>query len=264
MKQKLINQFSGWWRDLPMNPESYYLVMTDDMDSYYSCKMLNKMFGVEIGGFYKFGVGLYLTDKARKSEKEPIYIDCSVAQDGVYCFDNHMNIRTNHNMINPNLVIDRYDSNCYSKKYCGSTLLFLIGLYEKQCSELEKLYALAVDGFYIGWYRANGRFRDVNKFWLEQFELESFADLLDKHDNKFFSNFICEKQLDEKIIVANGQLLTFADILPHDKFKLVMPTQSFNLTRDHVDRIRQTDKRLFTCAETHKGYYCADILKQGA
>ena len=263
MKQKLINHFSGWWRDLPVNPQDYYLVMTDDMDSFYSCKMLKHLFGVEIGGFYKFGEGLYLTDKAKKNDKEAIYVDCSIAYDGVMCFDNHMTIRTNHLMINPNLILDRFDEKSYNKKYCGSTLLFLIALYGKECSTTEKLYALAIDAFYKGWYNKGGKYKDINKYWLNLFGLDDYAEILDSHSMEFFDNYIFEKQLNEKIIIDKGRLFTFADILPHDKFSLVMKTKSYKLTRDQVDKIRQSDRRIFNCAETYKGFYIANIITGG-
>ena len=61
IKQDLLNKFPEWYKDL--NKEDYYLVLTDDSDSLFSCKRLNTLFGLEIGGFYDFKSGLWLNEE---------------------------------------------------------------------------------------------------------------------------------------------------------------------------------------------------------
>ena len=75
MKTELMNHFSGWCLDFASHPENYYLVLSDDMDSFYSCKYLKKRFNAEIGGYYAFGKGLFLTEKAKKENRNLIYVD---------------------------------------------------------------------------------------------------------------------------------------------------------------------------------------------
>ena len=55
-QELLLNSLPEWWTEI--NPEDYYLVLTDDVDSLFSTKRLNTLFGVDIGGFYDFHSGL--------------------------------------------------------------------------------------------------------------------------------------------------------------------------------------------------------------
>ena len=262
MKQELINHFSGWWLDFALHSEDYYLVLSDDMDSYYSCRYLSKRFGAEIGGFYAFGKGLYLSDKAKNSGKTPVYIDCAVVRDGVCCFDNHRTLFNNHMSINPNLITDRMDKKNYYKKFNGSTLMLLYSLYHGELSELEKEFLIAIDGFYIGWYRENGAFRHINQYWLDALELsEDLKPILEKRDMQYFTDLIGNYQLNEKIHLYRKRLFTFADILPHDSFNLVMPTEMKNLKKNDIGNISVSDRSIFTAAETFDGSYRADFVK---
>ena len=262
MKQELLNHFSGWWMDFALHPEEYYLVLSDDMDSYFSCRYLNKRFSAEIGGFYAFGKGLYLTDKAKIERRKLVYVDCAVVRDGVMCFDNHRTIFSNHMAINPNLMIDRADDTNYFRKYCGSTLMLLYSLYHGDLTELEKETMIAIDGFYIGWYRNNGKYRDINEYWLDALELdEQLTPVLEKRDIQYFIDLIGKYQLNEKIYIDKNKLFTFADILPHDRFTLEIPTEMKRVSKDDIKKITISDKSVFTAAETFDGSYSADFVK---
>jgi len=263
MKQELINHFAGWYLDLQIHPENYYLVLTDDMDSFYSCRFLSKRFGIKIGGFYKFGEGVYLTEDAKNSNKQPIYVDCSVVKDGVMCFDNHRCVLTNHMVINPNLINDRWDDYGYSGKYCGGTLMFLCALYcGDYFSELEKEFMLAVDSFFVGWYRADGRFREVNETWLDLLEMPDLRRILNEHDYKYFQNLIAKYQLKEKIDIIDGHLVTYADILPHDKFYLEVPTKNRIVHKSELVQM-EIKNNIYNAAEVYKGVYICDFEQKG-
>ena len=262
MKQELLNHFSGWWLDFALHSEDYYLVLSDDMDSFYSCRYLSKRFGAEIGGFYEFGKGLYLTEKAKQSGRSPVYIDCSVVRDGVCCLDNHRTLFTNHMAINPNLITNRQDEKNYFKKYCGSTLMLLYALYHGDLSELEKEFLIAIDGFYIGWYKQNGAFRNVNQYWLDMLEIsEDLIPILEKRNMQYFIDLIAKYQLNEKIYISKNKLFTFADILPHEPFTLVMPTVEGKLGKADIKNITVSDRKIFTAAETFDCSYIADFVK---
>ena len=259
MKQDLLNHFSGWWFDFALHPEEYYLVLSDDMDSYYSCKYLHKRFGAEIGGFYSFGQGLYLTDNAKILNRKLVYVDCACVRDGVMCFDNHRTVFSNHMAINPNLIMDKNDD--YFRKYCGSTLMFLYALYHGELSEREKEFLIAIDGFYIGYYRDNGKYKDINLLWLDTLEIyKDVVPVLEKHDMQYFVDLIREHQLNEKIYIAKDKLYTFADILPHDSFSLSIPTEMKRMSKEDIMNITVSDELIFTAAETFDGSYSADFI----
>ena len=257
---EMLSHFSGWWNDLRNHPEDYHLILTDDMDSYYSCRHLKKMFGLEIGGFYRFGKGLYLFPEYKDSGKDPVFIDCAVVKDGVMTFDNHRSLVINHMSINPNLITDRASTKYYNKKYCGSTLMLLYALYGGELSELEKQFILAMDGFYIGYYKDNGKYKDINISWLRELGIEKeLLPVLESHDMQFFIDLIAKYQLTEKIyMTTDNRLFTFADILPDEQLIQVMKTHCRKLTKEELLASPIGDKTLFTAAETFNGYYIAD------
>ena len=60
LHESLLEKLPDWWKNI--NSEDYYLVMTDDCDSLFSCQRLNTLFGLQIGGFYSFEKGLFEND----------------------------------------------------------------------------------------------------------------------------------------------------------------------------------------------------------
>ena len=144
LDKSLLDKLPDWWKNI--NNEDYYLVMTDDCDSLFSCQRLHTLFGLEIGGFYSFEKGLYENDVITDlGWKTPIYVDLSIGRNQL-TFDNHRTFIPNSNRVNPN-VIQRE----YKNKYNFSTLTFLIGLYGgiEKMNDLLKTMLLAVDGGYI-------------------------------------------------------------------------------------------------------------------
>lgn len=263
ISRKLALHLPGWKDDIKEHPEDYYLVLSDDMDSYLACKVLNKELNIPIGGFYDFETGLYLTNDNDISSKSPIYVDASCVQDGVMSFDNHRTVCRNHMSINPNILTDRLNDKTYYKKYCGSTLLMVVALYKDldTLTELEKEFMLAMDGFYIGYYQKDGAYRNVNIEWLELLGLDKvLLPVLEKHDYQYFKDLICKWQLNEKIYIENGELFTYRDILPHDKFYLAQSAHEEYLKKDEVIQMAMTNEKLFMASETYKGVYAVSIL----
>lgn len=259
IKKNLTLHLPYWWRDLPENPQDYYLIMTDDMDSFFSCRFLNRRFSVEIGGFYKFNNGIYLTDKAAKSDKQPIYVDCSIVRDGIMAFDNHRCLMSNHMIVNPNLVMDRMDNKTYFNKYCGGTLLFLCALYGGEFSELEKDFMIAIDSFSIGWYKDNGSFRKINEYWLDMLGMtETLTPTLNRHDMQYYTDLLVKYQLKEKIYIEENKLKTYSDILPHDDFILYKKTKGIKLSKEEIENTSIKNK-IFVAAEIYKGSYICDM-----
>ncbi len=72
LDKRLLNLLPDWWKYI--NKEDYYLVMTDDCDSLFSCQRLNTLFGLEVGGFYSFEKGLYVNDSITDDGWKNTYI----------------------------------------------------------------------------------------------------------------------------------------------------------------------------------------------
>lgn len=259
--QLLLNHFPGWYRDIAVHPENYYLVLSDDMDSFYACRFLSRQFGLEIGGFYSFSEGLYLSEKYVKSSKFPVYVDVSCVQDGVMAFDNHRTIIKNHMSVNPNKAIESMHS--YSRKYCGSTLMLVVALYGDlvNLTELEKEFMIAIDSFFIGYYKDGGKYKDVNIYWLEQLGLkETLLPILEKHDAQYFIDLIADYQLKEKIFIQDGELFTYADILPKEHFELIMPVKKVFIDKNALMKYPIATSNLFVAAEYYGDKYVINTL----
>lgn len=264
MERSLLNHFPGWYQDLAVHPENYYLVLSDDMDSFYSCRYLTKRTGVQIGGFYSFEQGLYLANDVLRTSKSPVYVDVACVKDGTMAFDNHRSICRNHMQINPNIITDRFENETYFHKYCGNTLMVIVALYGEgqELTELEKAFLCAIDSAYVGFYRSNGRFKDINIKWLEMLGLkEMLLPMYESHDMQYFIDLIADYQLKEKIYIDDeGKLFTYADILPHDTFSLAMPVQKSYISKEELEQYLIGDNSLFVAAENYKGEYIINTL----
>lgn len=263
INKDLLIHFPGWINDVKLHPDDYYMVMTDDMDSFYSCRFLNKNLGLKIGGFYDFKTGLYLTNDVAMSNKRPIYVDASCVKDGVMCFDNHRTVIRNHMAVNPNLTLNQLNENTYFKKYCGSTLMLVVALYGDldKLSDIEKEFMIAMDGFFIGYYGKNGAFKDINIYWIDLLGLKDILlPVLQKHDSNYFADLTENWQLKEKIYIDNDRLFTYKDILPHDQFSLVMPAHQSYFKKEEIAEIALKNDKIFMASETYKNCYMASIL----
>lgn len=190
MKQQLLNKMPKWYKDL--DPQKHYLVMTNDFDSYYSCKTIQHYTGLEIGGYYSFDGGLYL-NRETTDNKEPIYVDLSIVEGKT--FDNHFTCLHNPQAINPNVM-----TNIYYKKYNGSTLALICSLFGKDMSKLSEkslTTLLCVDGWYIGYYNKGGRYKDINIYWYEMLGMEKYLlPILQERDNQYFVDHMKKYKLE--------------------------------------------------------------------
>ncbi len=177
--------------------------MSDDMDSYYSCRVIRKHTGIEVGGFYSFDYGLYI-DKNYSNEKEPIYVDLSISSGK--SFDNHYTFIRNPESVNPNVI-----KQTYFKKYNGGTLALVSSLYEdlEAYTETKWMALLATDSFYYGYYNKDGAFRNVNLYWYDMLGISDYVvPILERKTADDFSVFSEHYRLDEKISVdKNGKLI---------------------------------------------------------
>lgn len=250
--------------DLIAHPERYHLVLSDDMDSFYSCRFLTKRTGVQIGGFYTFEKGLYISEDVLETDKKPVFVDVACVQDGTMAFDNHRSICRNHMAINPNIVTDRLSDDTYFQKYCGSTLMLVVALYGKEdgLTEQEKEFLIAMDSFHIGLYKNGGRFKDINLRWLDLLGLkEELLPIYEAHDGQYFEEVIKKHDLNEHISIGkDGRLHTYDDILPHDRFLLDMKVKKTFISKKELEQYPISDDKLFVAAETFKGDYVINTI----
>lgn len=254
VKQDLLNTFPEWWKDI--NAEDYYLVMTDDCDSLFSCQRLHTLFNIEVGGFYSFDSGLWLSEEIA-DWKTPIYVDLSIGQNQL-CFDNHRTFLKNPNRVNPNNIPRRY-----YEKYNFGTLALIAALYGgvSDMDEEQKTLLIAVDGGFIGYYRNNGRWKDVNLYWLDKLGLtEYLVPILEKHDMKYFQDFSVDYGLYDKILISkDGFLETPTYSVPQYQFDLVQPVEKvFTNIYDATKRFKNNEN-IWVSAETYQNKYVLNI-----
>jgi hypothetical protein len=256
LSKDLMEKLPEWWKHI--NKEDYYLVMTDDCDSLFSCQRLNTLFGLEIGGFYSFETGLYENDTITDfGWKTPIYVDLSIGQNQL-CFDNHRTFMPNSNRVNPNVI-----SREYKNKYNLSTLTFIIGLYGgiEKMNDLLKTMLLAVDGGFIGYYKNNGRWKDVNIYWLNKLGLSEYLlPILESHNMEYFKNFGVEHCLHDKIFINDdGYLETPTYKVPDYKFELKQPVQKIFVSKHDAIQRHKNKENILVSAETYKNDYVLNI-----
>jgi len=286
--QKILNHFPCWIYDLQQNPDDYWLILSDDMDSLMACSYLNNTLNVHIGGFYDFSKGLFLNQSAHDQAKKHIFVDVACAKDGYMCFDNHRTIAYNHMAVNPNLVLGmdtRLNGEGYYKKYCGSSLLLVAALYGISPTHAQSMKLLAADSFYLGYY---GSFRHINEWWLTKLGLdEVLAPVLSEHSAEDFKDFIKQNRLQDKLYIdPDGQLRRYSPSCTERgmqrkprvyegmpvKFSsedLVFVHQELVVTMEYrtTEQMKQWNpivgENIFSAAETKSGKYVVSIADEG-
>lgn len=255
--QELMNTLPDWWKSI--NKEDYYLILTDDTDSLFSCGRLHTLFGIEIGGFYDFNSGLWVNaERIDYGLKIPIFVDLSVSQNHL-CFDNHRTLLTNPNRVNPNVI----HKTKFNEKYNFSTLTLIAALYGgvDQMSEEQKTMLLAVDGGFIGYYKYGGKYSRINLYWLEKLGLtEYLLPILENHDMKYFQDFSVENGLYDKItITPDGYLETPIYRVPDYQFELVQPIKKVFASSYEVTQRIKKNENIIVSAETYENEYVLNI-----
>lgn len=270
MNLDLIKRFPGWVLDLTQHPDDYMTVMSNDYDSFFSCRFLRSMLGVPIGGYYDFSSGIFLTDEAAQSNRTPILIDVSCAMNGVLAFDNHYLLNNNHMVANPNSLLSYADHYRYNQKYGGSTLLFLFALFANhELNQKEKILLMTVDGFYLGFVKKDGAYRDIAEKWLDRLGMcDTLKQTIEENKMTDYKAFAEKQGLDKKFLRSNDDccLYEYSDsarslsaLLLNDE-KLCFPNQvlsvkqnycSFTEMMDYLkEKAKQPELGLFSAART--------------
>ena len=264
MKESILCWFPDWYKDI--DSKKQYLVMSDDLDSYFSCNYLRRLFGIQIGGYYSFETGLYLNPELAYNQ-EPIYVDLSITTGKT--FDNHFTFIQNPLSINPNRFVCPTE---YYKKYNGSTLALLKSIYSpNELGQLDNKHLsaiLCVDSWYVGYYKSNGRYRDINMQWFDMLGFTDFVlPLLNSKNNQYFKDFALDNSLNAKIYIdEHGYLYSEANIdFPKCKFDLVLPVTKVVESRDEAEsRYKRNPESILISAETYKDKYILNVVKEGA
>lgn len=255
IKDNLLEGVPTWYKNIDKNKN--YLVLTNDLDSYYSCKTLNELFEIEIGGFYDFKSGLWLNNEITK-DKEPIYVDLAITEGKT--FDNHMNFIKNPEAINPNIITTQY-----YKKYNGSTLAFICALYDIDLSKKTQTNLttlLTIDGWYQGYYNCNGKYKSVNEYWLEELGITKYLlPILQEHDKNYFENFKRLHNIDAEIIIDNGILKSSDKLyqLSNLYFDLVLPVKNIKAKTYELKNYELS--KIVTDAQCYKDSFMLNIRK---
>lgn len=244
-----------WYHNL--SPDDCYLVLTDDMDSYYSCRILKKHTGIDIGGFFSFEDGLFL-NKEYARNKEPIYVDLSISSGKT--FDNHYTFINNPDAVNPNVL-----KRPYFKKYNGGTLPLVSSLYAdlSEYTRYQWMTLLSIDSFYLGYYNKGGAFRDVNIYWFDMLEITDYVvPILESLTADDFAEFIGQEGINEKIRLNNyGELVCHERIeLPSGPFELVQPIEKQFMPKWEAVVLYQKHRdKILVSNEIYNGKYVVNL-----
>lgn len=204
MKEQLLDKLPKWYKNI--NKDKYYLILSNDMDSYLSCCLLHKLFCVQIGGFFNTYSGLYINAE-RTQGKEPVYVDLSVCLPNAKCFDNHVNCLLNKQAINPNNIgIEKY-----TDKYNGGTLPLICALYGKDISAMSERHLstmITADSWYQPYY--SSYFHESFMKWVDLLfgeDKKYILSILQKHTESEWTKYSIRNSMKAKIIVDNDGYL---------------------------------------------------------
>lgn len=284
MNLDLIKRFPGWVLDLTQHPDDYMTVMSNDYDSFFSCRFLRSMLGVPIGGYYDFSSGIFLTDEAAQSNRTPILIDVSCVMNGILAFDNHYLLNNNHMITNPNSLLSYADHCRYNQKFGGSTLLFLYSLFaDHELNQKEKMLLMTVDGFYLGFVKKGGTYRDISEKWLDRLGMrDTLQQTIDDNEIADYKAFIKKQSLNKKFLISDDDfcLYEYSDadsslsaLLLNDE-KLCFPHQVLSVKQDYCtydemirwlkEEAQQPNLGIFSAARTRSGGFTYSAITDNA
>lgn len=260
--KQLLDVFPDWWRDLPEHPDRFFLVLSDDLDSLLSCRVITKMTGVQVGGFYDFK-SLYISDGA--AGKEPVFVDAAIMRPGTKIFDNHYLKTTNEDSINPNRLLFANGSAWYNQKYSMSTLLLVTALYDYPvATQAQRDALLCVDSGYKGFYNDDGKYRWISRDWLQRLGMEGeLMPTIIERDTKYFEDKITDMKLNRKIRIGAGGLLEgVPGKLPTEVFRQKASGKYYTAPSAILEAaIAARVPGLFSAAQTEKELYKYTFLE---
>jgi len=246
--------FPGW-----VNDNKYYdLIMSNDLDSFFSCQLLEMVKGWKVNYFNSDFKGIGITENANSGEV--IGVDLSLCHGKT--FDNHvvmMNVNDTYNPYSANFnIIDRISRENYFAKYCGSTLLMIWSLFDIPLPKTEeaKMILLCIDSTFKGHYSPWPDPKKANKKYLVDYmDFPELYEVLQNHKQYEFGKLISKYNLASKIKPKQGLLETdinlealreifdFSFCLPKNKFykkeeyennAMGLPKNNYSWSKDDI------------------------------
>jgi len=251
--------------------QKYDLILSNDVDSLYSCIIIEQTKGYKINYFYDFR-NLY---QSKQTQNKYIGIDIDLVEG--YCISNHVTRlseqdKYNLKALNLNNAIT---NNNYKQKYSMSTALYLHSLLKIPLPKTEegKIILLAIDAGYKGFY--NSDFQEVHKHYLvDVLEFEELYYLCQKYSIDDFINIIIKYNLNGKIWFNNGGLQTNIKLkelqevlglpffMPKNKFTIIKQFEYVSKPITNEKTKEELDSNIFSLALTRKNYVNYSKLKQ--
>lgn len=247
----------------------YCLILSDDVDSLVSAAIIYKLFGYPINYFCDF-LGLYCNELSFLCE-EPMGVDLALVRGKTIC--NHVsriseNDSYNTDSVNLNLIDGITAHRGYTRKYAGSTALFLYSLFRKELKlkENNRFWAilLSIDSYYLGY---KPEFRERQKYYLvDVLELPEIYKLQESHSFLDYEKLQKRLNMKEKIRLVDGQLNIYEDHFREllDQLGLELPqiendfdqVEKYEKTvvpYGHVQAIDKSNYSTFSCTFKRSG-----------
>lgn len=232
------------------------LILTNDIDSWLSCAILESIKGWKIDAFMDFRFlkrpnDKYYIRQGADRQKETAGIDYDIRKGK--CIGNHVVRFSDKDYMNPEAV--NINDACgitrqtYGKKCVLSTALLLWAYFDLPVNELSeemKMFLLAIDGAYSGYFAYDGKYRQhIERYLLEIFDMPELYRCLERHTEQDFRDIIDkykiagedDKHRDYKIHVSmfNQKLYTYMNYPAINKliedngldFRLKIPNEPF-------------------------------------
>ena len=221
LKDELKQKLPQWYKD---TENQYGLVLTDDLDSLFSCAILKAKMNWDIEQVMLFNakqnseISVDWHGVAENATHEAIGVD--FARVNGKCFDNHVTLFNsddtyNNEAINLNHICG-INRNIYGQKYNSSTVLLLWSLYDLPKENLPDelmMLLLTIDSTYYSFFHNNKQFQRQNRRWLvDQLNLPQFYECQTRHKQYEFTEIAKKYGVKEKIYVKDHHLHTDIDI----------------------------------------------------
>ncbi|MFD1675952.1 hypothetical protein [Alicyclobacillus fodiniaquatilis] len=216
------------------------LILTNDLDSHWSCKIGEQVKGYKINYFYDFSKVYRINESALT----PVGMDVSLCKGR--CWDNHVAVFNglyNKQSANINNLLGISREN-YTDKYALSTLLQLISYYKaidfRSLTDEQKIGLWVIDSAYLGHYKK--AFQKTHNEFIEILELQELATVLDKYRLIDFERFKLTYNTNGEIwITSDGTLETDIDLDGLQKIylnvDLSLPTEKFSLFKEYGEPV---------------------------
>ncbi|BDH63310.1 hypothetical protein MTP04_34400 [Lysinibacillus sp. PLM2] len=241
MRKDVKEKFPSWIEE----GKEYQLCMSDDIDSWLSCCVLESVTGHEVNYFYSFDE-FYVMDS--EGQKEAIGVDIALMKGK--CWDNHVTMLSRRDSVNEqsaNLnAVFKISRDNYTEKWAGSTLLLVWSYYDLPLPESEegKMLLLTIDSTYKGHYMS--KFKETQNAYLRMLDMEELIEVQEQHSQRDFQKISTKYRIKEKIKVNDGNLeteLMLEEIGEILGFDLSLPQWKFKLMKKFENVVIDLNKK---------------------